>query len=80
MADFSYRVILEPDEDGFRAIIPAFPTIFTGGDSVAEALSMAKDAIELEVAYALERGQELPEPDGGLELRVEAVSVSVPAA
>jgi len=75
----AYRVILEPDEDGFRAIIPAFPRVFTCGDDVADALRMAKDAIELEISVARERGEELPDPDGDAEIRVERVVIE-PAA
>lgn len=63
MADLAYRVILEADQDGYRAIVPAFPSIFTCGDSVEDALAMAKDAMELEVAYALEHGAQLPDSD-----------------
>jgi predicted RNase H-like HicB family nuclease len=75
----AYRVILEPDEEGFRAIIPAFPRVFTWGDDVADALRMAKDAIELEISVARERGEELPDPDGDAEIRVERVVIE-PAA
>lgn len=79
MAALAYRVILEPDDGGFRAIIPAFPHVFTCGDSVEDALAMAKDAIELELASARDAGEDLPDPDGDLDLRVERVVVS-PAA
>jgi predicted RNase H-like HicB family nuclease len=41
--------------DGYRAIIPAFPRVFTCGDSVDDALRMAKDAIELEISVARDR-------------------------
>ena len=76
----AYRLILKADEDGFRAIAPAFPSIFTCGDSVEDALDMARDAIELEVGYALDEAQELPDSDGTQEVRVAAVRISVPAA
>jgi len=80
MADpLAYRVILEPDEDGFRVIIPAFPRVFTWGENVADALVMAKDAIGLEISVARDRGEELPDPDGDAELRVERVVIE-PAA
>ena len=49
MDELAYRVILEPDEDGYRAIIPAFPRIFTCGDDADDALRMAADAIGLEL-------------------------------
>jgi predicted RNase H-like HicB family nuclease len=80
MEPLAYRVILEPDEDGFRAIIPAFPRIFTCGDDVEDALHMATDAIGLELSVLHERGLPLPEPDGDSEVRVERVVVVPPAA
>jgi predicted RNase H-like HicB family nuclease len=76
----AYRVILEPDEDGFRAIIPAFPRVFTCGDDVEETLRMAADAIGLELSVLRERGLPVPDPDGDVEFRVERVVVSAPAA
>jgi len=76
MADsLAYRVFLEPDEDGYRAIIPAFPRVFTCGDSAEDALRMAKDAIELEISAARDRGEDLPEPDGDVEFRTERVVI-----
>jgi predicted RNase H-like HicB family nuclease len=76
----AYRVILEPDEDGFRAIIPAFPRVFTCGDNVEDALHMAADAIGLELSVLRERGLPVPEPDGDVEVRIERVVVATPAA
>ena len=76
MADpLAYRVFLEPDEDGYRAIISAFPRVFTCGDTVEDALRMAKDAIELEISVARDRGDALPEPDGDIEFRIERVVI-----
>ncbi len=76
----SYRVILEPDEGGFRAIIPAFPRVFTCGDDVDDALRMAADAIGLELSVLRECGLPMPDSDGDLEVRVERVVVTMPAA
>ncbi|HTD35363.1 MAG TPA: type II toxin-antitoxin system HicB family antitoxin [Candidatus Elarobacter sp.] len=76
MADpLVYRVFLEPDDDGYRAIIPAFPRVFTCGDSIDDALRMAKDAIELEISVARDRGDDLPDPDGDIEFRTERVVI-----
>jgi predicted RNase H-like HicB family nuclease len=73
MAAPAYRVILEPDEDSLRAIIPAFPHIFTFGTDRAHALAMAKEAIELEIEVARERGLPIPEPDADIPMLVERV-------
>jgi predicted RNase H-like HicB family nuclease len=80
MADLAYRVLLEPDEDGYRAIIPAFPRVFTSGDDVEDTLRMAADAIGLELSVLRDRGLPPPDPDGDLEVRVERVVVTQPAA
>jgi antitoxin HicB len=54
--EIAYTVILEPDEDGgFVVRVPSLPEIVTHGESEAEALSMAEDAIQLalEVRHSL---------------------------
>ena len=59
--DFSYSVVLEPaEEGGFIVHVPALPEICTEGDTEAEALEMAKDAIELVIASRIERGESVP--------------------
>ena len=57
----TYSVILEPaEEGGFIVHVPALPEVVTEGDSEAEALAMAKDAIELVLASRKERGEPIP--------------------
>jgi antitoxin HicB len=77
----AYRVILEPDpEGGFNVLIPSFPHVHTCGDDVEDALSMAADAIGLELEVLRERGLPLPDADGDSDVRVERVLVRTPAA
>jgi antitoxin HicB len=58
---YTYAVVLEPaEEGGFIVHVPALPEVCTEGDSEAEALAMAKDAIELVIASRLERGEPIP--------------------
>ena len=80
MDGLSYRVILELDEDRYRAIIPAFPHVFTCGNDVDEVLEMSADAIGLELSVLRERGLPIPKPDGDLEVRAERIVVTLPAA
>ncbi len=77
----SYRVLLEPDEEdgGFNVVIPAFPTAHTQGETVEEALSNAREVIELNLGYLAERGLPIPESDVE-NVRIERVSVHPPAA
>jgi antitoxin HicB len=58
----TYTIILEPaEEGGFVVHVPALPEVVTEGDTEAEALTMAKDAIELVLASRRERGEPIPE-------------------
>ena len=59
--NYTYSVILEPaEEGGFVVHVPALPDICTEGDTEAEALAMAREAIELVIASRLERGEPIP--------------------
>ena len=74
----TYTIILEPaEEGGFIVRVPALPEICTEGDSEAEALAMAKDAIELVLASRRERGEFIPE-ESATPL-VQSVTVAVAA-
>jgi len=76
MADpLRYAVILEPDEDTMRVIVPAFPEIHTYGTTRDEALRMAEDAIRLSIDYRRDRGLDVPDPDAD-GARLEIVSVA----
>ncbi|MHB8153453.1 MAG: type II toxin-antitoxin system HicB family antitoxin [Bacillati bacterium] len=79
MAELKYTVILEPDEDAFRVIVPALPEIATFGVSVEDALAMAREAIELALAVRKDEGEEIP-PSDSSATRVEAVAITLPAA
>jgi antitoxin HicB len=53
----TYTVILEPaEEGGFVVHVPALPEVVTQGEDEAEALAMAKDAIELALEERLAEG------------------------
>jgi antitoxin HicB len=67
---YPFSVILEPaEEGGFIVHVPALPEICTEGDNEAEALAMARDAIELVIASRLERGEPIPVEYGRPVLR-----------
>ena len=68
--NFTYSVVLEPaEEGGFIVHVPALPEICTEGDTEAEALEMAKDAIELVIASRIEGGEVVPVEHGKPVLR-----------
>jgi antitoxin HicB len=55
--NFSFTVILEPQaEGGFTVSVPALPEVVTEGDSEAEAMAMAEEAIRAVLAYRRDHG------------------------
>jgi predicted RNase H-like HicB family nuclease len=80
MAELRYRVILEPEEEGgYNVVIPAFPHGHTCGETVAECLVNAREVIELEIAYLLDKALPIPASDTPAA-SIEFVSVPSPAA
>lgn len=56
-----FAVVLEPQpEGGFTATVPALPEVVTEGDTEAEALAMAEDAIRLVLEDMIARGEPIP--------------------
>lgn len=70
-----YVVVLTPEPDGsaYNVVVPALPGCFTFGESVEEALAMAKDAIATYLED--EPAAEWPAPAG-----VIVAEVDVPVA
>ena len=58
----TYTVILEPaEEGGFVVHVPALPEVVTEGETEAEALAMAKEAIELALEERVAEGENIPD-------------------
>ena len=75
--DKTYTIMLRPEpEGGFTLRVPALPEIVTYGEDEAEALAMAKDAIELALACRKDSGEEIPDNDAVVvrSLRVSVAS------
>jgi antitoxin HicB len=76
----TYTVILEPaEEGGFVVHVPALPEVVTEGNDEAEALAMAKEAIELALEERLAEGEEIP-IERAPQLRQVTVRVTEPSA
>ena len=60
MTDLRYTVVIEPDDGAFSVRVPAFPEIFTFGETHEQALEMAQDAICLSLEYRTENGLTIP--------------------
>lgn len=68
MEVLSYRVLLRKEPDrGYTVIVPSLPGCVTYGDTVEEAMEMAKEAIELYIESLKEHGEEIPTEEGTLE-------------
>jgi predicted RNase H-like HicB family nuclease len=63
MSEYRYTIILHPDpeEGGYTVTVPALPGCVTQGESLEEAIAMAKDAIRLYVESLRADGEPIPE-------------------
>ena len=59
--ELDLTVSLEPElEGGYTVLVPALPEVVTFGETEAEALEMAREAVELALEVRFERGEALP--------------------
>ncbi len=64
----SYRVRLRKEPDGgYTVTVPSLPGCVTYGDTIEEAINMAKEAIELYIEDLKEHGEEIPTEEETLE-------------
>lgn len=71
----SYRILLRKEtEGGYTVTVPSLPGCVTYGDSIEEAIGMAREAIELYLESLKQHGEEIPTEKETLEytLTVEA--------
>ena len=63
MSEYQYTIILHPDteEGGYTVTVPALPGCVTQGETLEEAIAMAKDAIRLHVETLIAYGEPVPE-------------------
>ncbi|MCM1086968.1 MAG: type II toxin-antitoxin system HicB family antitoxin [Muribaculaceae bacterium] len=67
----SYPIILMPDKTGYVVYIPDFD-INTEGDTLTEAIEMARDAIGVVGIDMEDDGENLPEPTAVSEVKAES--------
>jgi antitoxin HicB len=61
--EYRYTIILhpDPDEGGYTVTVPALPGVVTQGETLEEAIAMARDGIRLHVAALRADGEPVPE-------------------
>ena len=60
---YTYRVIVERDDDRYHAEIPALPGCYSWGYTCEEALTNIQEAAELWLETLAEDGEPIPEED-----------------
>ena len=63
MSEHRYTILLHPDEEqgGYTVTVPALPGCITEGDTIEEAIAMAKEAIQLYIESLIDDGEPVPE-------------------
>lgn len=76
MKAYTYRIIIEPDENNtFHAFVPALPGCHTWGETLEHARRNIRDAIDVYLRSLKADGEPIPE-DKGIEI-VETVPAPV---
>jgi antitoxin HicB len=66
---YSFSIVLEPQEGGgFTVLVPALPEVVTEGDTEAQALANAQEAIRAILSFRRDHGLAIP-PDAQPEIR-----------
>ncbi len=64
----TYKIHLHKEpEGGYTVTVPILPGCITYGENVDEAITMAREAIELYIEELRERGEEIPDDSNTLE-------------
>lgn len=60
MSNYIFTVVIEPDEAGFHAYVPALPGCHTFGETVEEVRTNIAEAIELHIESMVKDGEPVP--------------------
>lgn len=73
---YTYKIRLHKEADGgFTVSVPVLPGCITYGENVDEAITMAKEAIELYIEELQERGEAIPDDSNTLEYSLNLETV-----
>ncbi len=68
MRVLNYRILLRKEpEGGYTVIVPSLPGCVTYGDTIEDAINMAREAIDLYLESLREHGEEIPTEESTLE-------------
>ncbi len=72
----TYRINLRKEEEGgYTVFVPSLPGCITYGETVDEAIDMAKEAIELYIEELKDRGDSIPDDSNMLEYSLNLMAV-----
>ena len=72
----TYRIYLRKEEEGgYTVFVPSLPGCITYGETVDEAIDMAKEAIELYIEELQDRGESIPDDSNLLEYSLNLMAV-----
>jgi antitoxin HicB len=65
---YTFKIHLNKEEEGgYMASVPSLPGCITQGETIEEAIEMAKEAIELYIEELKDRGERIPDDSNTLE-------------
>ena len=71
MRTLRYRIQIRPETDGtYTVIVPSLPGCLTFGNTIEEAIEMAKEAIEVYIESLVARGKKIPVDEDEIEATV----------
>ncbi len=72
---YNYKLLLRKEpEGGYTVIVPALPGCITYGEDVDEAITMAREAIELYIQELKDHGESIPDDSNLLEYNLTVAS------
>ena len=72
----TYKINLRKEEEGgYTVFVPSLPGCITYGENVDEAISMAREAIELYIEELEDRGEFVPDDNNVLEYSLNLAAV-----
>ena len=57
---YDFTIVIEPDEEGYHAFVPALPGCHSHGGTLDEARENIAEAVELHIESMVEDGEEIP--------------------